>query len=381
MRYLICTDSFKGSLSAPQMCDAIERGILSSTPEAEVMKMPLADGGEGTAEAISAALGGRSVTVETVDPFGESITAEYAVIDGRDLAVIDMAAASALSFSKRRSDFGQGAIMKASTYGTGLMIRHAIEAGIRNIIVGLGGSATNDGGIGAAAALGMRFFDERGGEIDARDGAAALGRIESISADGLITRNASLTLLYDVDIPLTGERGCSENYAPQKGATAGEAAALDLAMRQFSDAAARSLGRDLSAICGAGAAGGLGFGLSLCGGELRFGAPFVLDVCGFDEAARRADVVITGEGKCDEQTASGKLPAWVAKRAKAAGNAAVICVCGADRSVPEFYRLGADAVFALADAPMTLGESIEGCERLAEKLAANIAGLCAAMRR
>ena len=383
MRFLICTDSFKGSLSSVEMCTALERGVLSRLPDAEIRKMPLADGGEGTSEAISAALGGREIAVKTVDPFGEPITAAYAAIDAQKLAVIDMAAASGLSFAKGRGDFGRGGIMRASTYGTGLMIRAALEAGYKNVIVGLGGSATNDGGVGAASALGLRFLAADGGEIDARRGAAVLGEIASVSDEALIPelKDAALTLLFDVDIPLLGERGTARNYAPQKGASSGEIEALEAGMAAFASAAARSLGRDLSTVPGVGAAGGLGFGLSLCGGELRFGAPFVLDACGFDEAAASADVIITGEGKCDEQTASGKLPAWVARRAKAAGGAAVICVCGADCAVPEFYALGADAVFALADAPMTLEESIADCAELAEKLGANIAGFAAAMKR
>ena len=381
MKFLLCPDSFKRSLSSPEMCDALEKGIMSRLPDAEVRKMPLADGGEGTADAIGSALGGRAVAADTVDPFGEPITASYTAIDGLSLAVIDMAAASGLGFSKARADFGRGALVKASTFGTGLMIRRAIDAGYKNIIVGLGGSATNDGGIGAASSLGMRLFDASGGEIDARRGAAALGEIAAISGDAVAIGDAKMTLLYDVDIPLLGERGCTKNYAPQKGASAEEIEALEAAMRSYADAAVRSLGRDLSGEAGAGAAGGLGFGLSLCGGELRFGAPYVLDVCGFDEAAATVDVVITGEGKCDEQTASGKLPAWVAKRAKAAGNAAVICVCGVDRSVPEFYALGADAVFTLADGPITPEESVANCAALAEKLGANVAGLCAGMKQ
>lgn len=383
MRFLVCTDSFKGSLSSPEMCDALERGILSRLPDAEVVKMPLADGGEGTAKAISCALGGESVPVETVDPFGVPIKASYEAVKEKSLALIDTAAASALSFAAKRSDFENGGIMNASTFGTGLMIRHAAEAGYEEIVLGLGGSATNDGGIGAAQALGMRFFDENKNPVDARKGAAALSKIALADGSALIPgfELAKLTLLYDVDIPLLGKRGCSFNYAPQKGASKNETEALDGAMKIWSDAAARSLGRDLSEESGAGAAGGLGFGLALCGGELRFGAPFVLDVCGFDAEAAKADVIITGEGKCDEQTASGKLPAWVARRAKAAGKAAVVCVCGADRSVPEFYKLGADAVFALADAPMTLEESMKNCAPLAEKLGANVAGLAAAMRR
>ncbi len=383
LRFLVCPDSFKGSLSSPDMCDALERGILRRLGDACVRKMPLADGGEGTAEAISSALGGKSVNVGTVDPFGEPITATYEVIDEKSLAVIDMAAASALAFSKARDDFGRGGIMKASTYGTGLMIRHALSQGYRNIVVGLGGSATNDGGLGAAQALGMRFFDSDGAVIDAHSGAAMLSEIAAVSDESLMPElsECSLTLLYDVDIPLTGERGCSVNYAPQKGASGDEVAILDAAMAGFASAAARSLGRDLSEESGAGAAGGLGFGLSLCGGQLRFGAPFVLDVCGFDEAARDSDVVITGEGRCDAQTASGRLPSWVARRAKDAGNAAVVCVCGADRSVKGLYDLGVDAVFALADGPMSFEESTQNCAALAEKLAFNVAGLAASVGR
>lgn len=381
LRFLLCPDSFKGSLSSPDMCDALGRGILRRLGDAcAIRKMPLADGGEGTAEAISAALGGRSVSVGTVDPFGTPIEAKYEVIDEKNLAVIDMAAAGALSFSKARDDFGRGGIMKASTYGTGLMIRHALSHGYRNIVVGLGGSATNDGGIGAAQALGMSFCGPDGAAVDARNGAAMLSEIASVSAESLVPELAdcSLTLLYDVDIPLTGERGCSVNYAPQKGASPAEVASLDAAMAGFASVAARSLGRDLSGEGGSGAAGGLGFGLSLCGGQLRFGAPFVLDVCGFDEAARDSDVVITGEGKCDAQTASGKLPSWVARRAKDLSDAAVVCVCGADRSVSGLYDLGMDAVFALADGPMSLEESSAHCAALAEKLAFNIAGFSAA---
>lgn len=396
LRYLICPDSFKGSLSSPDMCDALARGIrnrlgdvgvrqsdagVRQSDAGVIRRMPLADGGEGTAEAISAALGGTRVVVDTVDPFGDPIEAAYEVVGDKSLAVIDMAAATALAFSKARGDFALGGIMKASTYGTGLMIRHALSQGYRNIIVGLGGSATNDGGIGAAQALGMKFFASDGVLLDARRGAAVLSEIASVSDADLAPELAhcTLTLLYDVDIPLIGEHGCSVNFAPQKGASVDEVAELDAAMAGFASAAASSLGRDLSAKNGAGAAGGLGFGLSLCGGQLRFGAPFVLDVCGFDEAARDSDVIITGEGCCDAQTASGKLPSWVARRAKSAGDAAVVCVCGADRAVGELYSLGMDAVFALADGPMSLEESSVHCAELAEKLAFNIAGLASAV--
>lgn len=383
MKYLLCPDSFKGSLTSPEMCDALERGIRKRDIGASVRKMPLADGGEGTAQALCAALGGEITVCDAVDPFGTLICAEYAAVPDRSLAMIDMAAASALSFAKKREDFGHGGIMRASTFGTGLMILHALSMGYRDIIVGLGGSATNDGGTGAAGALGMKFFAADGSELAPNGGAAILSKIASVSADGLCPelREAHITLLYDVDIPLAGEHGTSRNYAPQKGATQEESIFLDSAMESFADAAEKSLNKDLRNTAGAGAAGGLGFGLALCGGELHFGAPFVLDVCGFDKAAADADVIITGEGKCDGQTVNGKLPSWVVRRAKAVGGGAVVCVCGLDNSVPGFYELGADTVFALADGPITLEDSMDRCAELTEKAAFNIAGFAAAMER
>ena len=381
MKFLVCTDSFKGSLTAPEMCDAIREGIMMNMPDAEVVMMPLADGGEGTAEAVMSAMRGIIVCEKVCDPFGYDADGYVGFGDG--LCVIDTAAASGIGLTKKYDSFGHGGIMEASTFGTGIQIRRALRAGYRRIIVGLGGSGTNDGGIGAAYALGMKFFDRDGAELDARRGGGILGEIAEVSFDELMPelKEAELSLMFDVAIPLTGDKGCAKNYAPQKGASPDEVDALEQGMISYAAVVDRALGTSLSLCGGTGAAGGLAFSLAACGGKLTPGAEYILDVCGFDEAAADADVIITGEGKCDFQTASGKLPACVAKRAKAVSKAAVVCVCGMSDPAAEFYEMGCDAVFALADAPMTFEESMDGCERLAQKLAYNIAGLARGMRK
>ena len=383
MKYLICCDSFKGSLDAPGVCRAAADGILACSPDSEVVCLPLADGGEGSAEAVMSALGGECVTESVYDPFGNPAQGYIGLCPERSLAVIDTAAASGIGLTKKYPSFACGGIMNASTWGTGMQIRSAIERGYRNIIVGLGGSGTNDGGIGAAGALGMKFYGSDGAELDPRGGASLLSEVASVSDSGLFDglRGVELTLIFDVAIPLTGERGCSVNFAPQKGASDAEVKLLDRSMASFAGVCARSLGRDLSAIDGAGAAGGLGFGLSLVGGKLKPGADFILDVCGFDAHASDADVIITGEGKCDFQTAEGKLPACVASRARRVSRAAVVCICGVSRPVDKFYEIGADAVFAIADGPMTAEESGERCAELVRKVSFNIAGFAGSLRR
>lgn len=383
MKFLVCLDSFKGALDAPGVCRAVGEGILENSPDSEVRLLPLADGGEGSAEVVMSALDGKLIAEEITDPFGERADGYIGLCAERGIAVIDTAAASGIGLTKKYPTFGEGGIMSASTWGTGMQIRSALKRGYRKIIVGLGGSGTNDGGIGAAGALGMKFFDGDGAELNAREGASLLGRVASVSDTGLCPelREADVTLIFDVAMPLVGDRGCARNFAPQKGASDEEVDRLESGMVSFAEACARSLGQDHSAIDGAGAAGGLGFGLSLVGGKLTPGAEFILDVCGFDELAAGADVIITGEGKCDFQTAEGKLPACVASRARRVSSAAVVCLCGMSRPVAKFYEIGADAVFALADGPMSGEESMARCAELAKKAAYNIAGFARGMRR
>lgn len=383
MKYLICCDSFKGALDAPSVCKAIGEGILANSPDERIVLMPLADGGEGSAAAVTSALGGNLVTEEVTDPFGNVCEGYVGLVPSRSLCVIDTAAASGISLTKKYPSFSNGGIMSASTYGTGLQILNALKKGYERIIVGLGGSGTNDGGIGAAGALGLRLYDESGNELDCRMGAQILDRISFVSTEHLCPElsKAELTLIFDVAMPLLGDRGCAKNFAHQKGAGEDEIDLLEKGMASYAEACRSSLGKDLSVVDGAGAAGGLGFGLSLVGGKLTPGAEFILDVCGFDDEARDSDVIITGEGKCDFQTAHGKLPSCVAKRARKLSDGAVICLCGVSRPVDEFYEIGADAVFALCDGPMSAEESMESCAELARKAAFNIAGFARGLRR
>ncbi len=375
MKYLIAMDSFKGCLDADAVCDAVKSGVTALFGN-EAVCLPLADGGEGTAAAICHALGGELIHCDVTDPFGDTAEGYFGAVRGSGLAVIDTAAASGLGLTKR----GRGKILNASTYGTGLQILDMLNAGFRRITVGLGGSGTNDGGVGALCALGAVFRDKSGRRIE-RPCAASLGDIGSVDISGLDVRlkDTELSLMYDVDIPLTGERGSTRNYSPQKGADPETVELLEAGMTSYAEALRASLGIDASGISGAGAAGGLGFGLHIAGGKLVNGAEHMLRLCDFDRLAEKCDIVITGEGRTDFQTAHGKLPAAVAAAAKR-HSLPVICICGAASPVPELYELGIDGIFAIPSAPMTLDESLARAPELISALSRNIAGIIAAMR-
>lgn len=369
MKYLIAMDSFKGCLDADKVCDAARAGVMM-IPDNDAVCLPLADGGEGTAFAVCAALEGKIVECDVTDPFGDPARGYYGDISHKGLAVIDTASASSLALAKA----GNGTILDASTYGTGLQIREMLDLGFRRITVGLGGSGTNDGGTGAMSALGMVFLDKNGNRID-RVCAHTLADIGSIDASGLDPRlnDTELSLMFDVDIPLIGERGCSRNYGPQKGADPETVELLDSGMANFAEVARISLGVDAATVKGAGAAGGLGFGLSLVGGKLVNGAMHILDICGFDDLASNCDIVITGEGRTDFQTAHGKLPAAVAAASKKHG-LPVICVCGSSDPVDALYDVGIDGIFAIPTSPMTLDESMKNASTLITNTLRNIAG-------
>lgn len=332
--------------------------------------------------AVCRALGGSVNKEKAIDPFGNSIDSYIGFCHRGKTAVIDTAAASSLATVKSYPSFSKGGIFSASTYGTGLQIRRALDHGCNKIIVGLGGSGTNDGGAGAAQALGVKYYDKDRQPVDARLGPSVLDRIAYVDTDELMPPlgKAEISLIYDVDIPLTGDSGCSVKYSKQKGASVKDIEILEHNITSFSKACARSIGSDLSEAAGAGAAGGLGFGLSLCGGVLRPGAEYILELYGFDTLVKDADAVITGEGKCDAQTADGKLPACVARRTKMNSNAPVICLCGISDPSPALYDVGIDAVFALCDRPMLPADSLKNTALLARKAAFNIAGLVSALK-
>lgn len=313
IRVAIAPDKFKGSLTAAEAADAIASGLLRSCPGAQLVRCPVADGGEGTVEAaLSAGYERRTVTVQ--GPTGEPVPASFAL--RAESAVLEMAEASGL----RALAGGRPAPLTASTFGTGQLIAAALDAGAREVVLGLGGSATTDGGAGMVQALGARFLDPAG--VDLPPGGAALRRLDRIDAAGLDPRLAhtSVILASDVDNPLLGSNGAAAVYGPQKGASAEDVAVLDAGLRRFADVIRRDLGRSVADVPGAGAAGGTGAGaLAFLQARLESGIALVLRVVGFADLVRDADLVITGEGSLDAQSLAGKAPLGIATACRALG--------------------------------------------------------------
>jgi len=372
MRILVAPQEFKGTLSAREAAEAIALGLRRSLPDAELDLLPLADGGPGTVEALVEATAGRYVETEVHDPLGRPVRARWGALgDGRTApssasgglrtSVIEMAAASGLVLLRPEERDPQ----RASTSGTGELLRAALDAGYRRVIAGVGGSATNDGGAGLAQALGARLLDEHSSDLP--PGGAALARLDRIDVAGLDGRlqETEVIVAADVTNPLCGPDGASLVYGPQKGASEAIARELDAALAHYAEVVRRDLGVDVAGIPGAGAAGGLAAGLiAFCGAELRPGFDVVAEAVGLAERLRRADLVVTGEGRLDRQTAFGKTTAGVARLAREAGKpivAVVGSVADADAARPF------DAVFALTPGLATPEEAIE---RAAELVAA-----------
>jgi glycerate kinase len=372
---LSAPDSFKGALSSEEAGNAVRRGILKRLPDTRVKVFPVGDGGEGTADALMAALHAEKRKIAVSDTHGAPAEAEYGVFlkDGLRRAVFDMASAAGIRFARSHGLD----LPRSTTRGVGELIRSALSEGCGEIVVGLGGSGTCDGGIGALYALGARFADKHGKEIeDPR--AEDLGRIASVdlTAARELLGDVTLTLLYDSGVPLTGEQGAVLLYARQKGAKEEDLPGMESAMKRYASVCDTETGCRYSDRPGAGAAGGLGYGLSLAGGNLVPGASYVLDTVGFRAAAADADLVITGEGRTDVQTATGKLPLIAARIAKEENPAVkTVCLCGIHDAPDTLYRDGIDAVFALADRPMTAEDSMEKTADLLEKAAFDLAGI------
>ena len=367
MRVVIAPDSFKGSVSALGVAQAMERGVRAVFPDAEVRQVPIADGGEGTVEALVTATRGRLEERTVRGPFGEPVRARWGVLGDGQTAVIEMAAASGLPLvPKDRRD-----PRVTSTYGTGELVRTALEAGLAKLVIGIGGSATNDGGTGFARALGVRFLDAAGAELP--EGGAALGRLARIDLAGLDSRLASAEILVacDVDNPLTGPRGASAVYGPQKGATPQMVAELDAALGHYARVAQAATGRDVALHPGAGAAGGLGAGLLFfTPARLRPGVDIVLETTGFVELVRGADLVLTGEGRTDFQTAMGKAPVGVAQAAKRHGVPVVCLAGGLGDGADDVLAKGIDALASAVPQAMPLEEAMARGAELVEAAAA-----------
>ena len=322
-KVVVASDSFKGCLSSAQVADAVEKGIHEVYPDCEVVKLAVADGGEGTMEALAATLGGSIVEVQVQDPLGRPVTAEYAIVDGTT-AVIEMSRASGLTLLKEE----ERNPMLTSTYGTGQMVVNALSKGCRRFIMGIGGSATNDAGTGMLEALGYRFMDAEGNVLKGRG--ESLGKIRHIDSSNAVEglKDSIFIVACDVDSPFCGPKGAAYVYGPQKGATSEMVKELDEGMQAFSRLVYKETGTDIMNIKGAGAAGGLGGTLkAFLDADLKKGADMVLDAIGFDQMVEDADLVITGEGKIDSQTLTGKLPYAVASRA-AEVNVPVVAICG-----------------------------------------------------
>ena len=324
MKIAVAPNAFKGSLTAEEAAECIARGLRKALPACEVVKVPVADGGDGTARAVVAATGGRWVTRRVHDPLGRCVDAGFGITGDGRTAVIEMALASGLALlSPDERDPAA-----TSTYGTGELILAALDCAVDTLLIGIGGSATNDGGAGMARALCVRFLDDCGRELDGTG--ASLSRVARIDMGRLDPRikQVSVVVACDVTNPLFGPEGAARVYAPQKGATPSMVEALDAGLERLAAVVQSDVGANVSALPGGGAAGGLGAGLvAFLGGQLVPGAERVLDVCGLKAKLKGCDWVVTGEGRLDGQTAFGKAPAAVARAARALGIPA-IAVCG-----------------------------------------------------
>jgi len=366
MRIVVAPDKFAGTLTAEQAARAIEAGLLRARPDAEVVRVPVGDGGAGTLAAVLAA-GFERVPLSVTGPTGEPVAAAIAVRG--DEAFVEMAEASGLA----RLPGGVFDPLGASTYGTGELVRAALDRGARRIVLGIGGSATSDGGAGMAAALGVRFLDADGAPLP--PGGAALLRLASIDAAGLDPRVAAVkvTLASDVDNPLVGPDGAAAVYGPQKGAGPDQVLLLDSALRRYARVLAAELGLDLAATPGAGAAGGLGAGaIAFLGSRVRPGIELVLDLVGFGAALAGAGLVVTGEGKLDAQSLRGKAPLGVARAATAEGVPVVALAGVVEVARRELRAAGFEEAHALTelepDEERCRAEARPLLERLAERV-------------
>ncbi len=370
MKIVIAPDSYKECLTALEVATAIEAGFREVFPQAEYLLLPVADGGEGTVDAMVVATGGTLVNVNVTGPLGDPVDACYGLTGDGRTAVIEMAAASGLALvpPALRNP------LQTTSSGTGELISAALDAGSRHLIIGIGGSATNDGGAGMLQALGVRLLDGNGTEIG--PGGGELAKLERIELDGLDSRLRSCRIeaACDVTNPLTGPTGASAVFGPQKGATPEMVRQLDDNLARFGELIKRDLGISVCDVPGAGAAGGMGAALlAFCGASLRPGIDIVMEAVGLDAAVRDADLVITGEGRIDSQTVQGKTPIGVARVAKQYGRP-VIAIAGSlltDAGVVHGY--GIDALFSVLSRVCTVDEALAHAAENVRTASRNIA--------
>jgi len=371
MKIVIAPDSFKESLSAPEVAQAIARGWLAVYPNAEIVLCPMADGGEGTVDAVLAATGGERREQVVQGPLATPVTAHWGWL-GDGTAVIEMAAASGL----HHVPSGQRDPRVTSSYGTGELIIAALDAGATRIILGLGGSATNDGGSGLLRALGVRFLDAGGNEL--RPGGAALAALQRVDLSALDKRlhNVQVEVAADVDNPLCGPKGASAVFGPQKGASAQQVDELDAALARLAEVVGEALGEDFSTFPGVGAAGGLGFAAkAFLSARFRPGIELVAELSGLAEAVRGADLVITGEGRLDAQSLHGKTPVGVARVVREQSVPVIALAGSLGEGYQQVREAGIEACFSLAPGPITLEQACADAGQELEARAADLARL------
>ena len=379
MSILISPDSFKGSLSALEVSQAIEKGVQIVNPDIATLKVPLADGGEGTMEAMIEATEGEKITVETTDALGRTIQAQYGITGNNNTAIVELAAASGLD----KLDKSELNPSKASTYGTGILIRHAIENGSKTFIICLGGSATNDGGLGLLKALGFEFKDKHGTLIG--EGGLSLKEITEIDDSQIVKglNDCEFKIACDVTNPFIGENGASYVFGPQKGASTELAKSLDKSLHHFADIIKEKYDVAIHNMEGAGAAGGVAGGLCGClNAELYSGFDLVASSLNLNEVLNGHDIelIITGEGQIDSQTENGKVISGITTLGHRFGIPSIALVGGIQGIANSFYDQGLIAVFSIANKPMTLSQSIANTADLITKQTEQIMRLYSARR-
>lgn len=372
MKILICPDSFKESLSAIEVCDCIERGLKKANSKFKIEKIPLADGGEGTVKALVLATEGRSLKCRVKDPLGRKIWAKYGILSDGKTAIIEMAAASGLALVplKKRNP------LLTTTYGTGEIIANALNRGCRRIIIGIGGSATVDGGCGMAQALGAKLLDGKGRKIGF--GGGEIEKVEKIDLKFMDKRipGTEFIIASDVRNPLLGPRGAARVYGPQKGATPKIVEKLERGLSHLAKVIRKELSISVENLPGVGAAGGLGAGLyAFLGAKMESGVELVMRIARLEKRIRKADLVITGEGRLDRQTLYGKTVMGVIKMAKKY-KVPVVCIAGSIMpEAKDLYRLGVKGMFSITTTPMSLQQAMEKSRSLLINASENLGQL------
>ena len=368
MKLVFASDSFKGSLTSKRISELLSRAAGEVFGECEMIGIPMADGGEGTVEAVIDAVNGEMLNAAVHDPLMKSIRASYGKIND-NAAIMEMAQASGLTLipEDRRNP------LLTTTYGTGELLKAALDQGFGDIYIAIGGSATNDGGMGFARALGVEFLDEKGNTLEGRG--CDLEKVASIDVSGIDSRalSAKITVLCDVTNPLCGEKGATFTFGKQKGGTPDMLSRLEKGMENYRDVIIREFGTDPDKIPGSGAAGGLGAALKIfLNAEMKSGIETVLDITDFDRKIKGADLIITGEGRSDRSSACGKVPCGVGEHGRAAG-IPVFAICGSlGEGYEELYDHGIRSFITTVDRPMTLGEAMDSAEELYLKAAVRL---------